>query len=224
MQKKSFSKITVFLLALMFSVAVSGGCGGGSSGHYYGNYGNSSRDVTPEPESQDVTPTPENPTSDDEYGGARAHSFEDLHNTYWKINSVSVSSIQQGECGVTQNYNYNVNQLGLIIYDEVALGWSDAYEDEHGNWTSPLTVVFVDDYNNWSQAPILRAASSFKREIYDARFCTYLATGLNANDWERIYVYYQGSTITRIRVYNRFVINNLVYEAELNLIPDSNDW
>lgn len=214
MESKRYSNVISFFLLLMFCVAVSGGCGGSSGGHYSSNYAVSSHDISLDP------------TSDDEFGGLRAHSFKDLHNTYWKINSVSVSSIYKGDCRVTQNYNYNVNQLGLIIYDGVALSWSDAYEDEHGNWTSPLTVVFVDDYNNWSQAPILRAASSFEREIYDAQLCTYLATGLHANDFERIYVYYQGSTITRIRVYNRFVLDstNLVYEAVLDLIPDSNDW
>lgn len=44
-------------LALVFCVAVSGGCGG----RYSSNYAVSSQDVTP-------TPVPENPTSGDEVG------------------------------------------------------------------------------------------------------------------------------------------------------------
>ena len=150
--------LTSAVLALLFSVAVSGGCGGSSSGHYYGNFGNSSRDVSPEPESQDVTPTPENPTSDDEYGGGNndwivvdddlntveksLYLFSRLNNTTWKITDIVVDD-NRVDCEIIPNFSHSTSLLTFQTLDD-AMVWLDEKTDtQHPNFDNTVILILV---------------------------------------------------------------------------------
>ena len=222
MKFKSVSSIISLFLALMFCVAVSGGCGGSSSGHYYGNYGNSSQDVIPEPESQDVVP--DNPTSDDDYGVNRDyHSFTQLNNTEWRITNVFVHvKYKSGteNCTVEENsYNRNVSKITLQILGDDALLWYDGDGMPYGNWTSPLTVNFHDSNWIWDKAPILRSSENFEEDIDDRRFCRYEVIA-GEKDSETISVYYDNSNrMSSMNIVNVFVIDGVEYDSEITLVP-----
>ena len=168
MQKKSFSKITVFLLALMFCVAVSGGCGGGSSGHYSGDYSDSSQNATTESVSQDVppisAPEPEpisNSVSGDEYGDEnnddygvnddeKTVNFTDfsmLNNTDWDIESVRVVDSQGSEMSIypdsfkVGSNNIKINKLTFSIAGDV-MRWFNG--SDTALVSEDLTINFRD--------------------------------------------------------------------------------
>ena len=221
MKFKSVSSIISLFLALMFCVAVSGGCGGGSSGHYYGNFGNSSQDVTPEPDSQDVVP--ENPTSDDEYGNNNdwevVSFFSGLNNTEWVISSVYVyvTSNRQNCTILPNSYNYNVDKLTLQIFDDTALLFYDGNGMPYGNWYSPLTVKVKTPSGKEFAAPILRSAEGFTRirstEYYDMWRVDFKTDGMEKLD------IYKRIPSTYVIVYNTFYIDNVEYNAYIELNP-----
>ena len=164
--------LTSALLALLFSVAVSGGCGGGSSGHYYGDYGNSSHDVEPEVVSPDVAqPMPEAPAlsdqfgtenGDDEYGAGKVNSFMLLNKTTWKINGIQINtnSFSQRTCNVSDDYNYKTKTVTFLVTGN-SMAWATDYDKKTPHYDN-LTVEFQDPIREYSQrAPIVRPANNF---------------------------------------------------------------
>ena len=172
---------------------------------------------------------PENPTSDDEYGVGRPHSFTELNNTEWRINSVFVNGKYRRDgteyteyCTVDESsYNQNVSKITLQIFGDDALLWYDGNGMPYGNWTSPLTVKFHDSYGILDTAPILRSSENFDGVINDLRFCRYKVVA-GEKDSETISVYYDEyyKTITSINIANVFLIDGITeYESELSLVP-----
>lgn len=209
MKFKRFSKLIFLFLALMFCLAVSGGCGGGSSGRYSSNYAVSSQDVTPEPESQDVTPTPlpENPTSGDEvgYNGWEDVSYLDtLNNTEWVIESVKVMEKDYTELEIEPNsYNYNVSRIKLLTAED-ELMWVDADGSYHFD---ALTILFYNDWlansSSLAIAPILRTVVGLKEQP---------SFNLNYNYLYQASLGNEGSEKIEFgRLLDRIVITNVFY-------------
>ena len=165
--------LTYAVLVIMFCVAVSGGCGGGSSSNFSGNYAITSNDVTPEPDEQpdeqptsdDVNPVPDNPTSDDEYGGNNGweelNSLSNLNGTEWTIDEVEVhydNYLNYGKILSSEpnSYNYNFNKFTLITSD-TSLVWREG-NNYHAD---ALTINFTDVHGIQRKAPILRTAIGF---------------------------------------------------------------
>ena len=201
MKSKNIKNVIYLFLTLMFCVAVSGGCGGGSSGHYSGNFGDSSQDVAPEPESQDVVP--ENPVSDDQNGddyGANNGvdtllKFKLLNKSRWKIDNVAIygnGAISRTQGCEVISYSHNTETIQLFTFEN---SFEDCWCDDKDNYVwNDLTVTFKDpDDGTESEIPILRLTDGFKvtpgyERMNYSNFTKYIPRndGTGENDQESI--------------------------------------
>ena len=240
--------LTYALLVLMFCVAVSGGCGGGSSGHYSGNFGDSGdSSVTPEIDTQDVIqPELDEPSlsdqfgdenDDDEYGASKINALALLNNTTWNIESLSVFDSQTLRyCTVKEIQNKTIT---LMTTDTIMSGGAIIVDDKREFYPVFKTEFYApndvydpeDALKVWYNAPVLRYATKFveteKNSVFEAS---------NGTETERIQIIerFENTPLvaTRILIVNHFVaVDGKEYTSSLELsrvdnfsILDYTDW
>ena len=185
MKSKKF--LTYAVLVIMFCVAVSGGCGGGSSGHYSGNFGDSgdsSQEVTAEYVSPDfMPPTPDEPAlsdqfgtenADDDYGAGEINALMLLTKTTWSIEQVEIyqSYGSASSYDIREGNNYNAKTITFLISGK-EVAWATEGLVREGEWAEEdskktpidddLTVLFKDFQDGaWQTAPILRPGTFYE--------------------------------------------------------------
>ena len=214
--------ISALFALLIFFVAVSGGCGGGS--------GNSvSQDAITIPEgftieyaSPDLTLSSHDVISSDdifvsgdangdgEYGDGEIDNFTLLTKTTWNIQSVTVRANNGTVCTVQGDNSYDTKTVTFLTSDR-ALAW--AHDENKGTPVyEDLTVDFKDPRGNKRTAPILRAGNF--TDINDHTFQASIGAGT-----EQIVLNMLpgAKTPKNITVQNTFSVRGTAYTCTLEL-------
>ena len=171
---KTLTSALFALCALMFTVAVSGGCGGGGSGNPGAN--TAVEGFTNEYVSPDLLSAPDEFSSDDifvsgdanandEYGNGNYNTFDLLSKTTWHIASMSLVN-EAGDTirrfSILGSQNYNTDTVTFITSGKT-MYWATA-DAKKTPIQNDLTVLFLDDDGNPRTMPILRPANKFEEE------------------------------------------------------------
>ncbi len=227
---------------LMFTVAVSGGCGGGGSGTPVSSTQNlvdgftneyASPDVMlsdPEEISSDDVVVSGDSNADDEFGDGEFDDFTLLAKTTWNIQAVTVKVNSRTTCQIEGDNSKNTKTVTLITDSAKALAWAAADNKKH--LLDDLTIQFRNPSGTLLTAPILRAGnfSSPSESIYDASISARSTVGAGT---ERIVLNMQpgAKTPKYITVRNEFSVSGTTYTSNLALnrvdnflVLDQTDW
>ncbi len=212
--------ISALFALLIFSVAVSGGCGGGS--------GNSvSQDAITIPEgftieyaSPDLTLSSHDVISSDdlfvsgdanaEYGDGEIDNFTLLTKTTWNIQSITVRANNGTVCKVQGDNSYDTKTVTFLTSNR-ALAW--AHDENKGKPVyEDLTVEFKDPRGNKRTAPILRAGNF--TDINDHTFQASIGAG---TEQILLNMLPGAKTPKNITVQNTFSVRGTAYTCTLEL-------
>ena len=227
---------------LIFSVAVSGGCGGGSGNSISQDTVTLPDGFTAEYASPDLQMSaPEELSSDDvfisedasnEYGaGEEINAFVLLTKTTWRIGDMAVldanGDITTCRIDRKKGNNYNIDTVTFLTSGR-ALAWArdrvepDDFDDSKKTPIyDDLTVTFQDEDENQQTAPILRPGNfteTAKNYTYRANVAANTQSGIGRGT-ETIGVLPENSLVpTRLSVTNKFTAaNGRTYQFLLNL-------
>ena len=240
---KTLTSALFALCALMFTVAVSGGCGGGGSGTpsstqnlvegFTNEY--ASPDVTlsdPEEISSDDVVVSSDSNADDDYGDGQFDDFTLLAKTTWNIQLVTVKVNGRTTCQIEGDNSKNTKTVTLITDSARALAWATA-DDKKTPINDDLTIQFRNPSGTLLTAPILRAGnfSSPSQAIYNASIAARSTVGAGTESIMLASLRPEAKIPDRVTVRNEFSVRGTNYTSTLVLnrvdnflVLDQTDW